>query len=714
MSPSQFPRDGARGRDDDAEINGVQVRETTLQELISGMKQFRVPLFQRTYTWTEKDHARLWRDILSQYELLLPGSSSPVTQSGHFIGSFVLAPTPAPATLPAYLVVDGQQRLTTLTLALCAIRAAAVATDPQAFERITNQYLINPYGDGSERWKFVPTEQDKDSYFACINGGDPGGNKSLIADAYRFFEVQLSQLGPDDEPINLALLEQVIVGKLAIVDITAQAGDNVHRIFESLNATGVGLTQADLLRNYLFMLLPTRDHGVYEQVWLPMQELLGPENLEGLARVDLRRRGFDVRDDDVYRSQQDRLSRFAHDEEKIEAEVRDLALRARHYVRILRPELEDDPGIRRGLRFLARWRATTAHPVVMLLFEKQQDGELTDEEVARALLNIESFLVRRLLVGVSTKNLNRIFVQLVAYLRQHTDEPLIDALRYQLSMERKFWASDDDIRLAVRSRPFYFYGRAEQRRIVLERIEESYGHKEQAELARLSLSVEHIMPQGLSAEWVDMLAETGEDPDAVHRELVHTLGNLTLSAYNSELSNKPFERKQQIYGESHLSLNKALVEQEGWARAAIEKRAGELADRAISVWPGPVEGVTEPGIGFDWSRMHAAIAAIPDGRWTAYADLAALAGTAPQAVGNHIANNSALPKAWRVLTWDGQVSEGFRWSDVADFRDPHDVLEQEGVVFDSEGRADPAQHLSVDDLHSLLGWFDPDDDVPDE
>jgi alkylated DNA nucleotide flippase Atl1 len=249
---------------------------------------------------------------------------------------------------------------------------------------------------------------------------------------------------------------------------------------------------------------------------------------------------------------------------------------------------------------------------------------------------------------------------------------------------------------------------------VLERLEESYGHKEQGDLAKLSLSVEHIMPQGLSVEWANMLSDRGEDPESVHRELLHTLGNLTLTAYNPELSNKPFERKQQIYEESHLSLNHALVEHQSWGRDEILTRARELAERAIAIWPAPIPGLAEPALGFDWSRMHAAIAAIPDGRWTAYADLAALAGTSAQAVGTHIARSPALPKAYRVLTWDGRVAKGFRWADAADQRDPRSVLEGEGVSFDFDGRADPALRLDVDQLHSLLGWFDPDDDFPDE
>jgi alkylated DNA nucleotide flippase Atl1 len=683
----------------------LQVRETSLQELISGMKQFRVPLFQRTYTWKDKNHAQLWRDILAQYEVMLPGSHD-AGGAGHFIGSFVLAPTPAPATLPAFLVVDGQQRLTTLILALCALREAVSLTDPQSFDRITNQYLMNQYAHGDERWKFVPTEQDQKPYFACVEGAHAGTGDDLISKAYRFFQVQLTQPGPDGEPLDLGLMETAIVSKLVIVDITAQAGDNVHRIFESLNATGVGLTQADLLRNYLFMLLPSRDRAVYEEVWLPMQDLLGADNLEGLARVDLRRRGIAIRDDDVYRAQQNRLAPIAADEDAIEAEIRDLGLRARHYLRILKPEAEEAASVRHGLEFLRRWRATTTHPLVMFLFEKREDGRLDDEQVAEGLRNIEGFLVRRLLVGAASANLNRIFIQLVVYLREHDEEPILDTLRHFLSTERKYWATDDEIRTAALTRPFYYYGRAEQRRMVLERLEESYGHKEQTNLRSLSLSLEHVLPQNLSAEWIAALDDAGENADEVHGELVHTLGNLTLTAYNSELSNSPFERKQQIYGDSHLSLNKELLAQNGWGRTQIEERASELAERALAIWPGPVPDISEPSTGFDWSRIDAAIAAIPDGRWTAYSDLAALTGTSAQAVGNHVASVAAPPKAWRVLAWDGRVSDGFRWSDPADTREPMNVLTAEGVRFNNDGRALADQRLCADDLQALIAGLD--------
>jgi len=345
----------------------------------------------------------------------------------------------------------------------------------------------------------------------------------------------------------------------------------------------------------------------------------------------------------------------------------------------------------------------------MFLYEKRDEGVIDDDQFGVALLNVESFLVRRLLVGVQSRNLNRIFIQLVIYLRQHPEEPILEAVRYQLSTERKYWASDDDVRTAARRRTFYQFGRALQRRMVLERLEESYGHKEQGELAVLQVSVEHIMPQSLSVEWAEMLKSSGEDPGQVHRELVHTLGNLTLSGYNSELSNIPFERKQQIYEASHLSLNKDLTNQGSWGRAEVEARADELAEMAISIWPGPVPGASEPGGTFDWSRVHVAIASIPDGCWTTYGDLAVLGGTSAQAVGNHIAALPSILKAYRVLTAEGKISEGFRWYSPSDTRDPQKVLGAEGITFSDDGRADPGRRASSDDLLSLVGQLDLED-----
>lgn len=684
----------------------MQVRETTLEDLIGGKKQFRIPLFQRPYTWREANLAQLWRDILAQYEGLR--SEPSLNGSGHFLGSFVLAPYPAPASaVTSFVVVDGQQRLTTLLLALAALRDTAALVNPEARDRFNETYLLNRWQQGHDRYRLLPSKPDQPSFVAVVDDEPGKGSRTPIGDAYRYFAARFSEPDRNDEPLDADLLELAITRRLVIVDITAQSGDNVHRIFESLNATGVSLTQADLLRNYFMMLLPTRADAVYEEVWLPMQQAIGAENLEGLARVDLQRRGIQVRTDDVYREQQKRLQPIEHDEAAVEDEIRDLALRARHYAVILNPTRETNSGIRDRLRFLDRWGAQTAHPLLMYLFELREDGGLAEDEVETALAYLESFLVRRLLTGASRKNLNRIFPTVVRRLRERPEgQGVPDALRLELSGERLYWASDDKINAAVQAEPFYFSGRAIQRRMVLERIEESYGHKELGDLSELSLQVEHILPQTLSDEWRDQLIENGENPDETHAELKHTIGNLTLSGYNAELSNKPFERKQQIYEASHLSLNAALSQHGAWGREAIRARAEELARRVVEIWKPPAEVAALEPSGPDWTRMHAAVAAIPPGYWTTYGDLGELVGSSAQGVASHIMANLHLLNLHRVLTSSGTPAEGFRWPDLSDTRDVRDVLETEGVLFRDDGSADPSSRLNSDELVEIAGLLE--------
>jgi len=698
----------------------MQVRETNLEELLGGVKQFRVPLFQRPYTWDEPNHAQLWQDIVGVYEAAQDPDSGQFERDvpSHFLGSFVLAPHAGAASgLSTFVIVDGQQRLTTLMLALCAIRDQAKIDNPDAYDRINETYLVNKWQEGINRYRLLPAKQDRDSFLSTVDDKPTKGSDDAIGFAYRYFAARLAEAEDDGEAFDLELLERVIVSKLVIVDITAQAGDNLHRIFESLNATGVGLTQADLLRNYLMMLLPTRADAVYEEVWFPMQQQLGSDNLEGLARVDLQRRGIQVRADDVYRMQQQRLEPFEADEARIESEIRDLAVRADHYGAILDPERESHLGVRRRLEFLKRWGAQTAHPLIMYLYEVREDGKITSKDLENTLGNLESFLVRRLLTGASRKNLNRIFPQVTKRLLDRPeDAPVSERVREELSGERLYWATDEAIRAAAQTEPFYFYGRALQRRMILEGIEESFQHKEQSQLPDLNLTLEHIMPQTLSDEWRTALEEVGQNPDEVHSELKHTLGNLTLSAYNSELSNKPFERKQQIYGDSHLSLNKDLATGDIWGRDQILRRADELAARVIEIWSSPADVPAAEPIGPSWTRMHAAIAAVPPGYWTSYGDLAELVGTSAQAVGTHIGANLTLLGAHRVLTSSGVPSDGFRWPNPADTRDVRSVLMKEGLAFTAEEAANPDSHLTAEDLAEQAGLLEetPEDETQDE
>jgi alkylated DNA nucleotide flippase Atl1 len=678
----------------------VKVNDDTIKGLVEGRVQFEVPIWQLQYTWRRREHQQLWQDLLEQYRQL---AVEPPPSTGHFFGSFVLSPRDPSATgVTHFLVIDGQQRLTTLMLLLCATRDLAADGDGEAVDKYNDLYLLNKYSGGDDRFRLLPTEEDRSVFLRWLNRDPDNGARDLVSEAYRFYRRRVDELIADEaDGADLDRLTTAAVERLEVVEITTQQGDNVHRIFQSLNGTGVELDQADLLRNHLFMLLPTRAEQIYEQVWRPMEQLIGVENLEGLARLDLLRHGDVVARERVYEEHQRQLTPIAGDEDAVEGRVRDLALRASFYKRLIDPTSEDDPDTAAGLQRLARWGAQTSYPILMLALDLRDRGALTNEELARTVSLIESFLVRRQLARIPTNALNRLFAQLIPRLLPRK-ETFVDALHRELSRDRLYWPNNEAIRNALRTQPFFHIGRGHQRKMILERLERSFGHPELVNFQEVDLQIEHVMPQTLSPEWREHLESLGQDPDQVHDELVHTLGNLTLTAFNGTLSNNPFERKQQIYAASHLELNKALSENQAWGRDEILSRADILAEQVSKVWPAPIPGVTSEVEGFDWSRIEAAIEAIPAGRWTNYGDLAELGGTGAVAVGRHVASLPPGSNAYRVLSVHGSVSEDFAWADPNDTRNVHDVLEAEGIEFDEAGRASAAKWMSAEELAALI------------
>ena len=677
----------------------MRVNNTTFNGLVEGQKQFRIPIWQRQYTWRAGEHDQLWRDLLEHYGALMENAAE---RSTHFLGSFVLAPVdPMASGVTSFLVIDGQQRLTTLMLALCALRDVAAIETPGAIEEYDETYLINKFREGDAWYRLMPTEEDRAAFFACVRRETAGTETDSITKAYRFFRRRIENPGEEHEPLDLNVLRRVIVERLAIVEIATQEGDNPHRIFQSLNGTGVRLAEADRLRNYLSMLLPSRAERVYDEVWRPMEQLIGVENLEGLARLDLQRRGIQVKLEDVYEQHQARLASLERDQQGIEDQIRDFALRAKHYKRLIDPQTESDAEIRGSLERLGRMGPQTSRPLLMVAYDLRERALLSVEDMRRVVAYVESFLVRRQLARIPTNALNRLFIQLIDHLPQ--GEGFADALHYELSRDRLYWPSDDWLLKALRTQPFFHIGRWQQRKLILERLEESFEHPEKIDFAESELQIEHILPQTLTDEWRQHLRELGQEPDVVHAELVHTLGNLTLTAFNGALSNNPFERKQQIYGDSHLELNRALVENDVWGQDEILARAEALAEQAIGIWVAPLPGITsEDGDGFDWSRIEDAIAAIPYGRWTTYGDLAELGGTAAQPVGNRVMVMADDSNAYRVLASNGTVRPGFKWSDPDDDRDVVELLAGEGIAFDADGKADPEKRISTDELVALI------------
>lgn len=689
----------------------MRAHEVSFLDLVQGEKQFQVPLYQRTYSWKDSEQLpQLWRDLREQAEGLASSGDRP----GHFIGSIVLAPSPAlqAGGVQRWLVVDGQQRLTTLMLALTAIRDHVRAADAATADRIHRQYLVNEFRQGDDHLRLLPTQADRDAYRALVlNHGPAASRPGAVLDAYQFFRAALVEADDPDDPEDIARIEQVVRAGLSIVEITADRGDNVYRIFESLNNTGLQLRQADLLRNYLFMRLPTRGEDVYRDIWLPMQNRLNTQELELLVWLDLVIRGDErVKQTEIYRAQQQRLELIpAGDEAGIAREIEELARRSLHLERVLRPATESDPRLRNRLLRLREWGAQTSYPLVLHLLDLEDRGLTDKADVAEALAYVESYLVRRMVCQVPTNNLNRVFSASPPAIGERVS--VAPAVRTYLSGRRRHWPTDAELRRSVRSRPFYWIGRGPQRMFVLRRLEESYATAEPVDFEKAHLTIEHVLPQTPTEAWLALLEEEVTDeagPEELHELVVQTLGNLTLSGENARLSNSPFQRKQDIYQSSALRMNREIAEAPRWGKVQILERADRLADRMVAIWPSPGEAVPDETEGRDWSLLRRACAAIPVGSWTTYGDMAELIGSHPVPVGVHIATQP-VPNGWRVLSADGRISPQFRWGDDRT-DDPVDVLTAEGVAFMGK-RADPAQRLTARELAELLGMESSDDPV---
>lgn len=687
---------GARARRVEG-VGSLKANETTVRNLLQGEKQYVVPLYQRRYSWKRRDLAQLWADLMR-----VAAVGDTVT---HFLGSVVLAPSPTntPAGVQSWLVVDGQQRLTTLSILLCAVRDHVRDVDPQLAAKIDDMYLLNKYATGMERYTLLPTKADRAAWLALVERDPDAGGEDRIGEAYRFFRSALIQADDPDDDYDVVRIEQAVAARLSLVEIAAHPEDNVHRIFESLNYTGQPLTQADLLRNYLFMRLRHRGDHVYEWQWLPLQELLTDRQLEELVWLDLVLRGDDrATQEAIYQAQQQRLKQLP-DEAAIEQWIIELHQKARLFRMILSPQHLQDATLRRALDRLDRWGAAVVHPIALHVLLAHEAGRLDSAEAAAALRVVESYLVRRMLAGISSANNNRLLMTLVKDLGDQT--PSARAITRVLSGPRKRFPADQLVRDAVLVNSFYWLGRGPQRSFVLRCIEEDYRHGEPVDFDHAKLTIEHVLPQSATEEWWEMLRgdlDEGETVEELHSSLVHTLGNLSLTAYNAKLANDGFEAKKKILGDSGLAMNREIARAPRWGKVEIMARGRALADRIVRIWPGPDESASVPPPSPRWSLMNQALTGIPAGRWTSYSDIAEVIGVFHRSVAGRLASVQ-VPNGHRVLKIDGTVSADFRWPDPARQDDPRLVLEAEGVRFDEWGRAAADQRMTASDLARELG-----------
>jgi uncharacterized protein with ParB-like and HNH nuclease domain len=551
-----------------------------LGEILYSPSQYVIPVFQRNYRWEAGQWQKLW-DSLSEIR-------EPEKKGNHFMGFLVFVPeTAQPGQHTRFHLVDGQQRLTTCSILLAAIRNfARRLNQTELADEIHNYYLVHPLKKGEQHYRLLPKERDHDSYLALVGGGgEPTGR---IADALAYFEERLDGMFAED-PQGLRALFDAVCQRLEFMCATLEA-ENAYNIFKSLNSTGVPLGQSDLIRNFVFMHVPPGEQDEFDRVlWGPLEGrfaradgTLDEEEFSQFFRNFLMVGGRYVPPKDTFASFEARYEATGFSPRAL---AQELTHAAQDYSVISGKSTDMDENVTKALAGLNVLESSTTYPLLLALFARRRTDSIRSEQLARCIEMLRGFILRRFVCGESSRGYGQMFVRALA---KDDGDPARALEAYLLD---RGWPDDQQFVRAFVTFPLYERGYTKE---ILETIERSRGHKEPASLA--DAQVEHIMPQTLSAAWRTAL---GPSAEAVHKDWLHAPGNLTLSAYNQELWNHDFQIKRARYGQSNVVITRELAAWSDWGEEAIRERGRKLANEAASIWFGPKESVASAPEGDD-------------------------------------------------------------------------------------------------------------------
>ena len=540
----------------------MQAKETRLDSIIEGTKQYVVPLFQRSYSWTKKEWDILWNDICDLYEMENPRV--------HFFGSIVNMPaTSVPEGVAKFLLIDGQQRLTTVFILLSILKDLALEGGKERLsDEIKNTLLLNQYKDGYDHYKMMPTQVDRNAFLKVIEGQGHEAD-GQIGQAWKYLEKKVRTSNFDIENIK-----KILTQKFSVVSITLDTDDNPYLVFESLNAKGRSLSQADLIKNYFFMRIHvSKQDEIYSKLWEPMQNNLR-DDLSEFIRHYMMRHGGNVRQTDVYYALKDEVS----PDNTIDY-LKSLNEYSMYYRNMKYPENISDKDLRVRFERLNRIEVTTAYPLILYVYGEFAHNNISKEQFCEVIDVIENYLIRRFVCDYKTNTLNKTFGAAYAFISKYNSDEIVNAVKEYLST--KGYPKDSEFTERFMTTKLYGGGDRQQKtKFILASLEKSFEHKEIVQMD--NLTIEHVMPQTLSDWWVDYL---GDDAFSIHDIWLHTIGNLTLTAYNSDLSNKSYIQKRSYLSQSHLELNKYFTSAGEWKKLDIEKRAEQLSKRALNIWP---------------------------------------------------------------------------------------------------------------------------------
>lgn len=555
----------------------MKATEAKLLDFLKKSPQFVIPIYQRTYSWTERECRQLWDDILRT------GSND--TISAHFVGSIVYIEKGIYqiTSQSPLLVIDGQQRLTTIMLILEALARCLGDAEPvEGFsaDRLRQYYLLNPLEKEEKAFKLLLTQTDKQSLLALVQQKPLPVEHSLrIAENFALFEKLVKGLG--DDVVSLCKG----IAKLVVVDIALNRDqDNPQLIFESMNSTGRELSQADLIRNFILMGLET-DHQtrLYEDHWRPMEVSFGQEaygsQFDSFMRHYLT---FKTGDLPNIRAVYEAFKAHARDPKVaalgVDALVADIHEFADYYCAMALGH-EEDKDLGAAFHDLRELRVDVAYPFLLELYHDYQMEILVKDDFIEAIRLIEAYVFRRSVCGIPPNSHNKTFATFTRSLRKDNYLESIRAYLLNLPSYRRF-PRNDEFRREIVQRDLYNF---RNRSYWLRRLE-NYGRKERVHVDEYT--IEHILPQNenLPPRWQEDL---GPEWQRIQETWLHTLGNLTLTGYNSEYSDRPFAEKRDMAGgfsESPLHLNAKLGTTDTWNEAAIQERAARLAEQATEVW----------------------------------------------------------------------------------------------------------------------------------
>lgn len=556
----------------------MKASETSLISLFSSVKQFTIPIYQRTYDWSKQECKELFEAILK--------AGKNKEQKEYFIGSVVyVKDDPYQATaFNKVNVIDGQQRLTTISLLLKAIHThmkknqISKISDDTSADEIEKEYLLNIDKEDEKHYKLILTRSDKETLFSVIKARDyPKDYSENIRENYEYF---LNLL----EEYNIDEIFQGIL-KLSIIDVSLDPRyDNAQLIFESLNSTGKALEQSDLIRNYMLMGLDKKQQDeIYTEYWYPIEEAFSESESDSIFDMFLRdfltiKTNTIPKFGDIYEA----FKKYSYGKKTKEI-IANINQFSKYFVK-LHLETEEDSDLRQVIKDINELEVNVSYPFLLCVYEDYEKKEITKTEFLQVLKLIESYIFRRSICGIPTASLNKTFSTLYKKINKDNYVESIQASILLLDKYRSI-PNNEEFKTFFVEKDIYNYKKT---KYVLRKLENSGRKKELVDPD--NYTIEHIMPQkeNLTVDWKK---ELGEEWERIHEKYLHTIGNLTLTQYNSEYGCKSFLTKRDMAGgfsQSPLFLNSRLKQLNNWNENEIKNRAEELVNVAIEIWELPI------------------------------------------------------------------------------------------------------------------------------